>query len=103
MSTASLTYPDVIRVQRVPAIGRILILSSLALMGVAILLTVISAHANLTDQAAFLQNPAVVAVSIPTPPITNIQPIPFETPTPVSGLASELSVLPVPVPAPPSQ
>jgi hypothetical protein len=105
MSTASLSYPDVIRVRRVPAIGRSLILSSLVLIAFAILVMVISAaNADLTNRAAISQNSiAPIAVPVPTPPITEIQPVPSETPTPSSGLAGGPSVQPVPVPTPPSQ
>jgi hypothetical protein len=102
MSTVTLHYPDVIRVRRVPAIGRILILSSRALIGIAILLTVISAHTHLTDRVALSQDSVVVVpVPVPTAPAANIQPVPSATPA--SGLASGPSVIPVPVPTPPSQ
>ena len=104
MSTVTLNYLDVIRVRRAPAIGRILILSSIALIGAAILLTVISAHANLTDRAALSQNSAIVVpIPVPTAPTTNIQPVPSETPAPAAELANEPSVVAVPVPTPPSQ
>jgi hypothetical protein len=102
MSTVTLNYPDVIRVRRVPAIGQVLILSTLALIGIIILLTVISANAHLTNRAAISQNSiAPIAVPVPTPPITEIQPVPSATPSPSSGPASEPSVVPVPVPTPP--
>jgi hypothetical protein len=52
MSAVTLNYPDVSRVQRVPAIGRILILNSIALIGIAILLTVSSANADLSNPAS---------------------------------------------------
>ena len=105
MSTVSLSYPDVIRVRRVPAIGLILILSSFVLMAITILAIVISAaNADLAGRAVVSQNSiAPIAVAVPTPPAANNQPIPSETPSPFSGLASQPSVLPVPVPTPPSQ
>jgi len=105
MSTASLSYSDVIRVRRVPAIGQILVLSSLVLIAITSLAIVIStANADLASRAAVSQNSvALIAVSVPTPPTANIQAIPSETPAPSSGLASELSVVPVPVPTPLSQ
>jgi hypothetical protein len=105
MSTVTLNYPDVIRVRRPPAIGRILILSSSVLIAITILVVVISAaNADLTDGAAVSQNSiAPMAVSVPTPPTANIQANPSETPAPYSRFASEPSVVPVPVPTPPSQ
>jgi hypothetical protein len=51
MSTVSLGYPEVIRVQRLPAIGRILVLSNLVLIAMTILVMVISAtNADLTTE-----------------------------------------------------
>ena len=102
MSTVSLSYPEVIQVRRAPTIGTILILSSLALIAIIALVMVISA-AN-TDRAAVSQNSiAPIPVPVATPLITEIHPVPSGTPSPSSGLASEPSVLPVPVPTPPSQ
>lgn len=103
MSTVTLTYPDVIRVRRAPAIGRILMLSSFVLVATAVLAVVISAaNADLANRAAISQDSiAPIPVAVPTPPTADIQPLPVETPAPPSGLASELSVVPVPVPTPP--
>jgi hypothetical protein len=105
MSTISLGYPEVIRVQRLPAIGRILVLSSLVLIAMTILVMVISAaNADLTDRAAVSQNSiSAIPVAVPTPPNTEIQPVTSETPTPYAGETSERSVVPVPVPTAPSQ
>ena len=105
MSTITLNYPDVIRVRRAPAIGRVLLLSSLVLIAVTVLGIVTSAaNADLTDRAAVSQNSIVpIPVPVATAPTANIQPIPSETPSPSSGLASRPSVVPVPVPTPPSQ
>jgi hypothetical protein len=104
MSTVTLNYPDVIRVRRAPVIGQILILSTLALIGITILLTMISANADLNDRAAVSQNSvAPMSVPVPTHPTADIQPLPSETPSPSSGLASEPSIIPVPVQTPPSQ
>lgn len=104
MSTVTLNYPDVIRVRRVPAIGQILILSSLALIGISLLLTVISTNANLSHRVALSQT-SIAPIPVPTALSTSIQSIPSETPSPSSGIASahESPVLPVPVPTPPSQ
>jgi hypothetical protein len=105
MSTISMSYPDVIRVRRGSAIGQILILSSFVLIAVIILVAVITAaNADLNNRAAVSQNSiAPIPVLVATPPSTEIQPIPSETPTPFPGETSELSVAPVPVPTPPSQ
>jgi hypothetical protein len=104
MSTVSVSYPDVIRVRRAPAIGRILILSGFVLIAVTTLVMVTSAHADLTDQPAVSQNSlSPIPVPVPTPANANIQPNPSETPSPSSGLDSGLSVVAVPVPTPPSQ
>jgi hypothetical protein len=105
MSTASLSYPDVLRVRRVPAIGPILILSSFALIAIIILVLMISAaNADLTDRAAVSQNTvAAFPVPVPTAPVTEIQAVPSETPVPFSQPTNEPSIVPVPVPAPPSQ
>ena len=105
MSTVSLSYPEIIRVRHTRAIGQILLLSSLALIAITSLAIVISAaNTERTNRAAVSQNSiAPIAVPVPTPPIANTQPIPAGTPSPSSGLASELSVVPVPVPTAPSQ
>jgi hypothetical protein len=102
MSTLSMNYPDVIRVRRVPALGRILVLSSFVLIAIITLVMVISAQADLTDRAAVSQN-SIAAIPVPTPLTADIQPVPSSTPSPASRLASEPSIVPVPVPTPPSQ
>ena len=104
MSTISLSYPDVIRVRRAPAIGRTLILSSLALIAITTLVMVISATVDLTGQAAVSESSIVpVAIPVPTLSITESQPVPSETPTPYVGETRQPSVVPVPVPTPQSQ
>lgn len=100
MSTVTLNYPDVIRVRRAPAIGQILILSALALIGIAILMTVISANVALTDRTAVSQNAiAPVPVLVPMAPGTNTQMLLTETATPAPGP----TIVAVPAPTPPSQ
>jgi hypothetical protein len=104
MSTVTLNYPDVIRVRRAPALGWILILSTFVLIAITTLFMVASAHADLNNRATVSQNSiAPLPVPVPTPPITEIQHAPSQTPTPYSGQTSEPSVVPVPVPTPPSQ
>jgi hypothetical protein len=104
MSTVTLNYPDVIRTRHVPAIGQILILSSLVLIAITTLFMVTSANAHPTDRAAVSQNSiSPIPVPVPTPANGDIQPIPSETPSPSSGLGSGPAIIPVPVPTPPSQ
>ena len=104
MSTVTLNYPDVVRVRHAPAIGRILILGSFALIAITTLVLVTSAHGDLTNRAILSQNSiSPVPVPVPTAATTNIQPVLSGTPTPSAGLASEPSIVPVPVPTPPSQ
>ena len=104
MSTITLNYPDVIRVRRAPAIGRILFLSSFALIAITTLVLVLSAHADLTERAAVSQNSIVtIPVPVPTAPTAVVQPVPSETPMPASALTSQPSAVPIPVPTPPSQ
>jgi hypothetical protein len=104
MSTASLSYPEVIRLRRAPAIGRILILSSLVLIAITALVLVTSAHADLPHRATVSQNSiSAVAVPVPTPPPADVQSAPSETPAPPAELASGPSAVPVPVPTPPAQ
>jgi hypothetical protein len=104
MSTITMNYPDVIRVRRAQALGRILILSSFVLIAITTLIMVTSAQADLTNRATIPQNSiSPVPVPVSTAPTTNIQPVLSEIPTPSAGLASEPSVMPVPVPTPPSQ
>jgi hypothetical protein len=104
MSTASLNYPEVIRVQHTPALGRILILGSIALIAITVLVMVISAQAELMNRASVTQNlVSAIPVPVPTPPPADIQPAPSETPAPSAGLANGPSVVPVPVPTPPAQ
>ena len=98
MSTVTLNYPDVIRVRRVPAIGQILILSSLALIGITLLLTVISANVALSDRAAVSQS-SFAPIPVPVAPITGIQLPLTEAATP----APRPIVIAVPVSTPPSQ
>ena len=43
MSTVSLSYPDITRVQRLPAIGRILILGGFVLIVITVLVMLLSA------------------------------------------------------------
>jgi hypothetical protein len=102
MSTITLDCHEVSPVRRVPAIGRILVFSSLALIGITILLTAISVSAALSNQAALSQNRSV-PVPASTAPTPDIQPLPSGTRAPSSGLASRLSVQPIPVPPPPVQ
>jgi hypothetical protein len=104
MSTVTLNYPDIIHAQHAPALGRILVLSSFILIAITILVLVTSAHADLTNRVTISQNSiSPVSVSVPAPPTVNTQAVPSETPAPSSGLASGPSVVPVPVPTPPSQ
>ena len=100
MSTVTLNYPDVIRVRRAPAIGQILILSTLALIGITILLAVISANADLNNRVAVSQNSiAPLPVLVPTAPSTNTQMLLTETATPAPGP----TIVAVPAPTHPSQ
>jgi hypothetical protein len=104
MSTASLSYPEVIRVRHTPALGRILILGSIALIAITALVMVTSAQAELMNRASVTQNlVSAIPVPIPTPPPADVQPAPSGTPAPYSGIAGEPVVVPVPVPTPPAQ
>jgi hypothetical protein len=104
MSTVTLNYSDVTRARRVPAIGQILIVSSVALIGITLLLTVISANTDLAHRAAVSQNSVVpLPVPVATPPAAAIRSMPSETPVSTSALASGTSALPISVPTPPSQ
>ena len=104
MSTATLTYSEVVRIRRAPAIRQILVLSSLVLIGNTTLMTEISANADLTDRTALSKNSAVgVPVPVQTAPTVTIQPVPSETSTPASDFAGRPTALPVPAATPPSQ
>lgn len=101
MSTIILTYPNDTRLRRIPALGLILLLISLALLAVAILGIVSSATRDTgpVDGLPVVQN-LLIPVPVPTPPIADRQPIPSETPAPSSAVASGPSVVAVPVPTP---
>jgi hypothetical protein len=104
MSTTTFTYPDVIRIRRAVAIGliAILILTSLALIAVAILgrLSSTTQDAFQADRIPVVQNP-ISPMSVPIPPTADIRLIPFETPVLASVVASEPSILSIDVPTPP--
>ena len=107
MSTSTLSHPNGTHLQNIVVIGSvaILILTSLALIASTILNMISSTtrdeDAIQADLIPVVQN-SINPLPVPTPPMANIYPSPFETP----GLAivgtSERSVLPVPVPNSPS-
>ena len=99
MSTVTISYPNVIREQRVPVNGLVWILVSLVLIASTILVIVISANADLADRVPVPQN-SIAVIPVPTPSTAEIQPIPSETPAPFSGQTSEPAIIAVPVPTP---
>lgn len=110
MSTITLIYPNDSHGRRLSAIGliTILVIISLALIGSAILIIVLSPtrDANPADLMPVVRSSPdslPVAVPVPTPPIADIQLNLSGTPAPSLGMVQEPSVVPVPVPTPPSQ
>jgi hypothetical protein len=99
MSTVAICYPNTIRERTASNMGLILILMSLALIAGAILVIVVSANAARMDQAPVAQH-SIMAVPVPTPPSSEIQPASTGTPALFSGPTSAPSVVAVPVPTP---
>jgi hypothetical protein len=109
MSTITLHYPNAICVRRAPKIGLILILilTSLVLIAGAILVIVLSPtrdayRADSIPVADTSPYSLPVAGAVPTPPSVEIQLSLTEKPALSAGVVSEPSVVPVPVPTPPS-
>jgi hypothetical protein len=109
MSTTTLNYTNLVRVRRPLTVGLIVILIVISLvLIISAILVITSSQTRYSYQADLIPivniptDSLLVAVPVPTPSITNTQPIAFETPMPVSRVASEPSVVPVPVPTPPS-
>ncbi len=104
MSTTTLTYPGNIRVRHALAILliTILVIASVVLIANAILVIVSSTTQNVyqADQIPVVRN-LIIPIPVPTPPTTEIQALPSETPIPVSVGTREPSVMPLPVPTPP--
>jgi hypothetical protein len=104
MFTITPTYPNIIRVRRLLAIGltAILILTSFVLIVAAILVVVLSItqDAYQADKIPVVQN-LISPIPIPTPPTAGLLPVPSETPSPTIVEVSGPSLLPVPVPSPP--
>jgi len=105
MSTVTMNYSEVVPVRRMPSLGMILILSSLVVLATTILSFMISvSSADLTHRTVVSQNTAApIAIPVPTPASTEMQPVPSATPASQTEKVSEPSVVPVPVPTPPSQ
>jgi hypothetical protein len=105
MSTTTLTYPNAIRVRLALVIGliAILILTSLTLIASSILsaLSSTTPYTYQANQIPVVLN-SVTAIPVPMPPIVDIQLVTSETRVPVSAVSDELSVVPIPVPTPPS-
>jgi hypothetical protein len=81
-----------------------MIISALIIGAILVIVSATNTSSSSSDQTPLPQNLiAHTAVPIPTPPIADVQPIPSETPIPFSGVTSEPSVIPIPVPTPPSQ
>ena len=105
MSTTTIIYPNVFRVGRSLAIQliKILIIISLAMIASAILVKVTSAPRDSFQTVPVVQNSIMpISVPVPAPPTAYLQPIPSKMPAPASMVANEPSVIPVPVPTPPS-
>ena len=105
MATCSVTYTDIVRVQRAPRVRWILITISLTLIIVAILAIVLSVT---KDQDSFqadlipVVKISITLVPVPTPQPTENPAIPSETSSPASQGLHERLALSVPVPTPPS-
>lgn len=104
MSTISLSYPDVNRARRIPAAGKILVLSGLVLAAVTMLIVLVSASgAEPAGQAAISQTAiGPAAVPVPVPSSMEIQAGPTETLALSQQGTSEPVIVPVAVPAPPA-
>jgi hypothetical protein len=105
MSTISLSYPDVTRTQRVPVLGKILILISLVVLMISILILAVSASTGEPTGQAPVSQTAIIpsAVPVPAPSSMEMQSGLSITPGLSSEERNEPSVLPVPVPTPPEQ
>jgi hypothetical protein len=97
MSTTTFTYPQVIRIPRTPVVSLILGITILALI-VGTLLVIVLAPTRDAYQAHLIP----VAVPVPTSLTVGFQPSPSETPALSAGVANEPSIVPAPVPVPPS-